>query len=539
MTVSSDSRQSVDSASGDTPSSVDPRGAGPIPMEIPIVATGARPGGGAGPRELFCEDTTTVLVFEKGAVIRLSAAVVPGQLIFLTNIQSKREVVAQVMLKRSSQPTSCYAELQFTEDTPAFWGTDLFMNVASSAAESLHAAVEKVHSAEIVGDHPSLELAAPTLEEVDRLKEEVELLRQKLQSVTEGQSAHAPEPPQVQPQENEPRPDPASVLHSEQPPARLPAITLPKAAEKMDSASAPSMDSDLGSLVHQEGATSDSLLPETSLDFSNAPPATKKSDGGTAQSAAGKTPRRPASSAQRHSLRTAVLGILLLACAACAAWYQHWLPQAISQMLPEPEAILSFHHSPAPSGKAFLPKPKPAPAPASKPSSPTLQSVSSTVPASVPPVDEPNSVANPSPTGTVSAKPDTLADSAATAASLRRPLEEKPSAHRDPPSRTMTSLSHGRAPAIGGPIIPPKLLKSIRPVAPADAIRSYVTGNVELDALVDAEGRVKSASVLSGPEALRDAAISTVKQYKYAPATQSGRPVAAHINVTVQFWYEP
>ena len=538
MTVSSDSRQSVDSAGGITPSSVDPRGAGPIPMEIPIVATGARPGGGAGPRELFCEDTTTVLVFEKGAVIRLSAAVVPGQLIFLTNIQSKREVVAQVMLKRSSQPTSCYAELQFTEDTPAFWGPDLFTNIASSATEPLHAAVEEVHSAEIVGDHPSLELAAPTLEEVDRLKEEVELLRQKLQSVTEGQATHAPEPPPVQPQEVSACPDLASVLQPEQPPARLPAITLPKAVEKVDSGPASSTDSDLGSLVHQEGHGHDALLPETSLDFSNAPPAARKSNGRTAQSAAGKTQRRPASSDQRHSLRTAVLAMLLLICAACAAWYQHWLPQAIAGRLPQPEAILNLHRAPAPSAKAFLPKPKPASAPAAKSSTSTFQPVSSTVPASVPAADEARSISNPAPAAAESAKPDTPADNA-TDTSLRMPIEEKPSVRHDARPRSATRFSASSAPNPGGAITPPKLLKSIRPVAPPDAIRSYVTGNVELNALVDAEGHVKSASVLSGPEALRDAAISTVKQYKYAPATQSGRPVAAHINVTVQFWYEP
>jgi TonB family protein len=370
------------------------------------------------------------------------------------------------------------------------------------------------------------------------LKEEVELLRQKLQSVTEARATHAPEPPPVQPQEISASPDSASVLEPEQPPARLPAITLPKAVEKVDSGPASSTDSDLGSLVHQEGHGHDALLPETSLDFSNAPPSAKKSNGRAAPSAAGKTPRRSASSNQKHPLRTGVLAILLLVCAACAAWYQHWLPQAIAKRLPEPEAILSFHRSPAPSAKAFLPKPKPSPAPASKSSTSTLQPVSSTVPASVPALDEAKSVSHSAPEAMESAKPDTPANNA-TDASLRMPIEEKPSVHRDPRLHSDTHLSRGSAPATGGPIIPPKLLKSIRPVAPANAIRSYVTGNVELNALVDAEGRVKSASVLSGPEALRDAAISTVKQYKYAPATQSGRPVAAHINVTVQFWYEP
>jgi len=48
-----------------------------------VIATGARPGDSGGQRDLFTEETTTVLVFENGAVIRLSAAVAAGQLLFL------------------------------------------------------------------------------------------------------------------------------------------------------------------------------------------------------------------------------------------------------------------------------------------------------------------------------------------------------------------------------------------------------------------------------------------------------------------------
>jgi hypothetical protein len=67
-----------------------------VAHEVRVKAIGARPGKSAGERELFTEATASVLVFENGGVIRLSAAVAPGQLLFLTNEESKREVVAQV-----------------------------------------------------------------------------------------------------------------------------------------------------------------------------------------------------------------------------------------------------------------------------------------------------------------------------------------------------------------------------------------------------------------------------------------------------------
>src|SRR6059058_670636 len=90
--------------------------------EVRVNVTGARVGGVSGERELFSESTATVLVFEKGGVIRLTAAVAPGQLLFFTNEESKREVVAQVMRKRVYRPTECYVEFEFTEPAPGFWG---------------------------------------------------------------------------------------------------------------------------------------------------------------------------------------------------------------------------------------------------------------------------------------------------------------------------------------------------------------------------------------------------------------------------------
>src|SRR4029077_16451752 len=105
-------------------SSVYPSDLNIIAHEVRLRVTGAHPTEAAGERELFTEETTSVLVFENGGVIRLSAAVAPGQLLLLINVESKREVVAQVKRKRVYRPTICYVELEFAEPAQRFWGME-------------------------------------------------------------------------------------------------------------------------------------------------------------------------------------------------------------------------------------------------------------------------------------------------------------------------------------------------------------------------------------------------------------------------------
>jgi outer membrane biosynthesis protein TonB len=91
----------------------------------------------------------------------------------------------------------------------------------------------------------------------------------------------------------------------------------------------------------------------------------------------------------------------------------------------------------------------------------------------------------------------------------------------------------------GDGYVGPKLVHGVKPVAPAEALKNYVTGNVNLDALVDTAGHVKSVTVISGPAKLRDTAIEDMKQYLYEPAKKNGKAVSAHVQVSLQFWYEP
>src|SRR5713101_2648949 len=145
-----------------------------IAQEVRVTATGVAPGKGTVERELFAEETTSVLVFENGGVILLSAAVAPGQLLLLTNVESKREVVAQVKRKRAYRPTICYVELEFAEPAPRFWGREFSAAAAflpKDAQDTQAAAM--VTSAEATADEPGEPPAAPTVEEVQALRREV------------------------------------------------------------------------------------------------------------------------------------------------------------------------------------------------------------------------------------------------------------------------------------------------------------------------------------------------------------------------------
>src|SRR5438445_5534743 len=94
----------------------------PVALEVPVSVNGARAVDGSDKREPFSESTKTVLIFGSGAVIRLSSSVAPGQLLFLTNEKTKKEVVCQVVKSKNYRSVSGYVELEFTEPVVGFWG---------------------------------------------------------------------------------------------------------------------------------------------------------------------------------------------------------------------------------------------------------------------------------------------------------------------------------------------------------------------------------------------------------------------------------
>src|SRR5437879_2372335 len=93
----------------------------PVALEVPVSVNGTRTVEGSAKREPFSEATKTVLIFGSGAVIRLASSVAPGQLLFLTNEKTKKEVVCQVVKSKNYRNVNGYVELEFTESVVGFW----------------------------------------------------------------------------------------------------------------------------------------------------------------------------------------------------------------------------------------------------------------------------------------------------------------------------------------------------------------------------------------------------------------------------------
>ena len=90
-------------------------------------------------------------------------------------------------------------------------------------------------------------------------------------------------------------------------------------------------------------------------------------------------------------------------------------------------------------------------------------------------------------------------------------------------------------PPLGGDVRPPKLIKSATPAYPALARTQRVTGDVQVDALVDKSGNVEAVKVLSGPLLLQRAAAEAIREWKYTPGVLDGTPTPMHVTVVLKF----
>jgi TonB family protein len=95
-------------------------------LDVPIGVWGSRRGafssGQQGRIEVFAEETSTVIVFPHGAVIRLSTAVAPGQMMMVTNRNSNQVAACRVVKARNYPNAKGYAEVEFFRPTIDFWG---------------------------------------------------------------------------------------------------------------------------------------------------------------------------------------------------------------------------------------------------------------------------------------------------------------------------------------------------------------------------------------------------------------------------------
>ena len=494
-----------------------------VAHEVRLKVCGVAPASASGDQQLFTEEATSLLVFETGGVIRLSAAVIPGQLLFLCNLDSLREAVVQVKRKRVDRPTSCFVELEFTEPSPRFWGTEFSAATALLPKNSRDVeAAALVVSAESTADDPGDAPAPPTGEQIQALKHAVEVLRDPSKSL------------QI-PTATESTAEPLQAAGRE-----LPADAAFSSATISDSASKP----------NQNRAD---LLATQAVPFEQIPAAarcpTSEEVPRSAPTVDYTIPIRKSKRFKRARgnftpafvagiSRLAILTVALLVTIVGAAWYKHWIPwkSAAKKSSATARAVASSSKTSLPPGTAQTPlnsdsgtKNVASDAPiTTEGRAPQTAELPNIIVKEVAPTDW--SAASPDAPRKLAARP--VIKKTATAAVLAEKHPADLSAAKTAPNSTVPS-------GTAGTVVPPKLIKSVRALASIEAVRDFETGNVIIDAVVGTSGEVNFVSVISGPPSLRGPAIESLKEYRYEPATRNGQPVPAHVTITIHFRFEP
>jgi TonB family protein len=667
----------------------------PVALEVPVTINGARTIEGSDKREPFAESTQTVLVLPQGAVIRLASPLAPGQLVFLTNEKTKKEVVCQVVKSKNYRTVTGYVELEFTEPAAGFWGMRFPTVVAPTPSAGAPVAPRPVAAppaapkiaapavpSTIKPVVPPTQNVAPakTVAPVAQvMKPEAQITPAAQQNPTAAPpAAKIPAPAIVAPPVAPPQPAiPSTVLPAIPDLAEFLASTAispePTKAEAPEQASSPSteelklqaakLQEQLSSMLFSEtskaqksvpaaeekpansqtvkkvleladlapkpatipspSATASKITPITQKPVTSsfdaeevqipawlAPLANNGESKSSASTAAQETPvhAEPAASetshgesashtaaSGSHSIQSEMFGGQLLTdlpgssqseapskskkglligvaagllIAGGAFWYSKQPGNILTgTAVVAPVAAPAANSTPFANESAAKPQPSvtastvsnPSPSSSSSPSlSPAKQTTLSeaSAPASTNTLT-PAASKQPAEKGrTVSAAPAVpepkkpvvgdvqLAKPVVNGgAAAKEGSEGTPAIDVNQPANGegLTSLAAGHAKGpdvplpIGGDVKQAQLLKAVPPIYPSMARSQHISGNVKIDALIDASGNVSSMTVISGPTMLHQAALAAVKQWRYQPAELDGKPTSMHLTVTVQF----
>ena len=88
---------------------------------------------------------------------------------------------------------------------------------------------------------------------------------------------------------------------------------------------------------------------------------------------------------------------------------------------------------------------------------------------------------------------------------------------------------------VGGNVKAPTKIQDAKPVYPADALAAGVSGLVIIEATIATDGLVKDAKVIRSVPMLDQAALDSVRQWRYTPTLMNGAPMEVIMTVTVNF----
>jgi TonB family protein len=114
------------------------------------------------------------------------------------------------------------------------------------------------------------------------------------------------------------------------------------------------------------------------------------------------------------------------------------------------------------------------------------------------------------------------------------PGRSAPAAPR-PPRPPPAQKAAAAAPQVSGALIPAVPISQVTPKYPEIAVRTRTSAVVELDIVIDPNGRVIDATPASGPTMFHKDAVDAAMKWRYRPASIGGDNVQSQARITMKF----
>lgn len=530
--------------------------------------------------EPFEEDTSTMIVFPRGAVVKLRARVRTGHAVVLTHLTTKQTALCRIIQVNSAANVSHYVKLEFIQPVPGFWGVPFPSEASAPAAHEEHAKVID-ELEKLAAPSPPVKSAPPVsvppaprpLPQIDSphpapkpfareaVQEPVKPVPAPPVSygISEDARKHEVVPLAAAPTKRAP------MTPKTQAPIPAPLRTVPSPATE-----APIFDSlSTGEEVFGKEATVTSEDDERAILKSDqrAAQAFGRSLDPSSLLHGGEAPKRH--TGLKIFLSVAAVALLAAGAVHYVRQYRGNTRQSLSlttpvntpptsPATPNASATQTATQSPAPAAAETEPPSEGRPAAKHVPvQAPPEQTAITIVPvhnntkisdpegqpaasngmahiyagdlAARPQATQHNNVTVDAPLPAINSNPKELTG-VSTNAQLGSLIAGASSTLPTPPKPA------GPVAVVrGGQVVSPRLLHGAQPSYPALARSNHVEGDVQIQAVIDQTGKVTSTRVISGPALLRDSAMDAVRQWKYSPATLDGKPITMQYRVTVRF----
>lgn len=444
-------------------------------LEVPVTIQGSQRVEGTERREMFTETTKTTLVFENGAAVLLKARVLAGQSVFLRNELSGKEVLCRV-IEVPSPGQLGPTELEFTIREPGFW--------------------------EAPAEQPAAAAPEPQKQEPPRAVAESMAVTPGAES---GTSTSAPASAAG---------TPTTLTSSHSPEAPAISSEAPAAAEPDDAKDA----EQLAGIVAKDAR----IVARRTAAKKPAKEATPNVAAEQAETTSQAPPKAEAFSAlalRLHGIRTYTLrkNPIAFGVAGCA------LVAAVVGLAWNIKRSLSIHPVNHPSAAVHFNAAAMAPqAPKAQPPAPAQEH-------SVQLTKYTSAAAN----GLEAAGGSRRIESSAISTAPRP--EGSDSARNSALPASEFESRPKQAEPIARHVIPGRILSQTQPPLPSWAKALEVANVVQLDAVIDEKGNVASATQVSGPRLLENAARDAVDLWIFEPTLVNGKPIPTHMILTVEF----